>query len=145
MYSEGCVLINGVIYDIGYNGDLPKIDSNGNVFLSKFKIDKINEHLKTLNEIFIARSDRGLMNPELINLNIDLGFSFIKSEHDTKTHCIFVLNDELPIDHNGSNMWFLRKENIKDKSNINIIIPLLTAGDFDESVKIGTIYTFKGV
>ena len=145
MYKEACILINGVIYDIGYNGDRPKIDSNGNVFLYKFEIDKINEHLKTLNEIFIARSDRGLMNPELINLNIDLGFSFIKSKCDFKTHCVFVLNDQLPIDHNGSNMWFLREDNSKDKSNINIIIPLLTAGDFDESVKIGTIYTFKGV
>lgn len=145
MYSEACITINDIEYDIGYNGDLPDIDDNGNVFLSKFKIDEINDHLKTLGEIFIARSERGLMNPELVNLNIDLGFSFIKSKCNFKTHCVFVLNDELPIHHNGSNIWFLRENNIKDKSNINIVIPLLTAGNFDKSVKIGTIYTLKGV
>ena len=145
MYKEEIIIINGIEYEIGFNGDKPLISEYGDIFLNKFTIDEINDHLKTLNELFIARSDRGLPNPELINLNINIGISFIKCKFNFKSHCVLVLNDKLPIDHNGSNMWFLRDNNIKDKNNINIVVPILGAGDFNIDDKLGTIYTFRGV
>ena len=42
-------------------------------------------------------------------------------------------------------MWFLRDKNVKDKNNINIVVPILGAGDFNIDDKLGTIYTFRGV
>ena len=145
MYKEEIIIINGIEYEIGFNGNRPLISESGKLFLDKFTLDEINSHLKNLNEIFILRANKGLPNPELINLNIDIGISFIKCKFSFKSHCVLVLNDDLPIDHNGSNMWFLRDENNKDKSNINIIVPILGAGEFNIDNELGTIYTFRGV